>query len=133
MTGFPRMALPDRGGRDPITVGHVSYVPVPSAASGVSSLVAHVAPRLRLLPPDTVCPPGNPRESAFHQAECESRSDIAYDLEVRDIDDRGRVPMPQTCSQHWGEASAEPRARGRVGWRERLGMSFALPRTDTPP
>ena len=63
--------------------------------------VAHVAPRLRFLPPDTVRTSENPRESVFPQAECESRSDIAYEVDFGEIADSQAVPASQSCSQHW--------------------------------
>ena len=54
--------------------------------------VAHVAPRLRFRPPYTVQTSAPPRESVFPQAECESRSDIAYEVGLVEIADNPLVP-----------------------------------------
>ena len=89
-----------------IIVGHNSFVPVVSAAS---LTVAHVAPRLRFRPPDDPV-----------RAWCETC------FGRRNASGGATSPTVQSCSQHWGEALAEPRMRIDVSLGSRISRSFAL-------
>ena len=100
-------------------VGRVSDVPVARSSRRSATEIPPARPR-----PDLGKPP---RESVFPQAECESRSDIAYEVDFGEIDDSQAVPAPQSCSQHWGEAPAEPGVPESVVPGSRLSRSFALP------
>ena len=65
---------------------------------GASPIVAHVAPRLRFLSPDTFRSRGNLDEWIPRRAECESRSDIAYVVDVSEIDGVPHVLGPSPKS-----------------------------------
>ncbi len=69
-------------------MGHVFDGPV------ASPTVAHVAPRLRFLPPAPPSISAEPPLRVFHPAECESRSDIAYTPSCSQPELR-----PQFCEQ----------------------------------
>ena len=93
-----------------IIVGHVFYVPVPSGAQGVASIVAHVAPRLRFLLLDTVRPLTNPQ----------GEPDIALDVWVTKAQEglKGERGLRSLLLLHNSDAQSSVRATRRMRFTE---------------